>query len=455
MYTLDPATFFSSVLEMSSVRIAVIDPELKVVYINRTELIPREQLIGTSILNIIPEEAWPHVRSEITDVFGKGKICKGVIRTFPAGKEVYFDYQYSPYYIEGKVAFVIASYEDNTKEYLQQREVTEKQAQLSAILNNTSDIILSIDRQYNIIEFNDVLAKKVKVGFNKSLKKGDSVFEVFFQPDRQALTKIYERVFDGERVSVTETFQVAENQFKYYQTSYNPIVVDGSVSGIAIFSQDVTEIKESERKVISALHEKEVLLSEIHHRVKNNLAAISSIIQLHSLNTENTETLDLLNAAQTRLKTTALVHEMLYENDSLSHIDFRDYIRRLCTDIDLSYRAPGLKLQITLIADEAQVNIRQAIPCGLLLNEMLTNAYKHAFKDKDNGCIFIEFRKNGKKVSLSVSDDGGKLTKDFDPAQHHSTGMILIQTLTEQLEGKLIFNKNELTEFRIEFLLED
>ena len=240
----------------------------------------------------------------------------------------------------------------------------------------------------------------------------------------------------------------------YYVTNYNPIYTEGEITGISIYSRDITIDKEDEAKLRTALKEKETLLSEIHHRVKNNLAAISSIIQLHALNTDNEEILDLLSSAMNRLKTTALVHEMLYENDSLSFIDFKEYILRLCNHISNTYQENAKQIHIDHHLQTVVLNIKQAIPCGLILNELITNAYKHAFNNKSVGKIKIELNQINEKFILRVSNDGDLLSENFDPANTDSVGMLLIQTLTEQLDAELTVQRLPNTEFKIEFKIE-
>lgn len=446
--------FFQTVLESSPIRVAVIDRNGFLVYVNQITAESRTTVQSRTIFDYISKEEGDKVKKIIVEVFETGKTIEYINQGYsPKGKSWYRNIM-APLQLNGKVEHAVITFEiiDDAKEKEEQLE--NKKAQLSAIINNTNDVILSIDRAFKIIEFNNELAQKVKLGFGLELAAGMSVFDVFFHPDKDKLMSIYQRALKGERIEIMDKFNSSSGRELYYVTNYNPIFTEGEITGISIYSRDITIDKEDEAKLRTALKEKETLLSEIHHRVKNNLAAISSIIQLHALNTDNEEILDLLSSAMNRLKTTALVHEMLYENDSLSFIDFKEYILRLCNHISNTYQENAKQIHIDHHLQTVVLNIKQAIPCGLILNELITNAYKHAFNNRSIGKIKIELNQINEKFILRVSNDGELLSENFDPTNTDSVGMLLIQTLTEQLDAELTVQRLPNTEFKIEFKIE-
>jgi two-component sensor histidine kinase len=178
---------------------------------------------------------------------------------------------------------------------------------------------------------------------------------------------------------------------------------------------------------------------------------ISSLLELHAFRAVNEQTLDLIRSAQLRIKSASLVHELLYNNSSLHYVDFRDYIFRLCEAVEMSMHDPKKNVHIHLVCDPLELNLDQGVPCGLLINELLTNAYKHAFSKKEEGNIYVRLTKVGELVSIEVSDDGGALDPNFDPEEVVSTGMILIITLCQQLEGNFTFSGGKTTSFKVEF----
>lgn len=450
--TIPELDFMTGILENVPAQIAVIDRDLNVVYINRTKVYEREQLIGTSIFNILSVEDQSQVRDSFLAVFeGKGETTINTW-THPMGQNALFRARISPFHFRDKILYAVAHFENITEEYYKDIELKKKQAELSAIFNNTNDIILSIDTQFNILEFNDALAEKVRQGHKRELKKGDSVFSTFYDVDVKKMTGIYNRVLKGEHITVVEQFPVSNNRTWYFETSHHPIFSDNKITGISIFSRNISELKENEETLRKTLAEKELLLSEIHHRVKNNLAGISSIIQLHALNSENPEALQVFQSAESRLKTTALVHELLYENESLAHIDFNNYLHRLANEITGSFKKPKQNIDLEINCPAIQLTIEQSIPCGLLINEFLTNAFKHGLRNRPEGKICINVvQSDDKIISISVSNNGDPLPDTFTPEELNTTGMFIITTLVMQLGGELKFSTGKETCFTVIF----
>src|SRR5699024_1877828 len=151
---------------------------------------------------------------------------------------------------------------------------------------------------------------------------------------------------------------------------------------------------EVEEKVKESLREKEVLLSEIHHRVKNNLAVISGLLELQAYNTDSRAVVDALKESQMRINTIAIIHEKLYQHEDLAAIAFDSYLKELTEIIVDSLRDGSTKIDIHIEADPIELTINQAIPCGLILNELITNAYKHAFSDSKKGNITVLLQRN-------------------------------------------------------------
>lgn len=455
----DIQEFFRLVLQASPFRIAVIDREGRFQYANQITTISEEELQKKFIWDYLNEQDTAEIKKHLTHVFASGERVAYINQAINPLKEnrlSWYRNVMAPLIINGRSDFVVISFEviDEYKE--KEEEINTKQAQLSAIINNTNDIILSIDEEYNIIVFNEALKKLVKQGFDKDLCSGTPVFDVIKMPAKEKLIQIYEQVFKGEKITMVDEFRGLGDRVIYYETSYNPIYTNNHISGISIFSRDISSDKEDESKLRHALKEKETLLSEIHHRVKNNLAAISSIIQLHLLNTDNPEIMELLGTAMNRLKSSALVHEMLYENDSLSLINFREYTQRLCKYLQDGFVDSTKRIKISLEAESCVMNIKQAIPCGLILNELITNAFKHGFVNREEGNINIKIRHHDHLFLLEVSNDGEQIAGDFDPFETNSIsiGMILIQTLTQQLDGQILLEKTPVTKFTLNFNFE-
>ena len=202
-----------------------------------------------------------------------------------------------------------------------------------------------------------------------------------------------------------------------------------------------------------ALHEKEILLKEIHHRVKNNLQIISSLLNLQAGKVTDPHTIQALRESQARVRSMALIHEKLYQSDSLASIDFGGYVKSLATDLFRSYQRglSGVQLKIEVV--EVALELDQAVPCGLILNELMTNALKYAFPDGRNGTLRVELRaRPGHVLSLRVADDGVGMPPEFNLATSKSLGLQLVHSLVAQLDGRLdMENTNGTTTFEVTF----
>ncbi|MEK6766091.1 MAG: ammonium transporter [Planctomycetota bacterium] len=206
----------------------------------------------------------------------------------------------------------------------------------------------------------------------------------------------------------------------------------------------------------ASLEEKEVLLREIHHRVKNNMQVISSLLRLQSRNVRDEQQIEMLKESQNRIKAMALIHEKLYRSKDLANINFNDYIKNLVNDLFLSYKVSTSKVSLKMNIEAVSFGIDTAIPCGLIVNELVSNSLKYAFPKGKDGEIKISLRKivdlKSDMYELTVSDNGAGIPRDLDIRKTESLGLRLITNLAEnQLQGKVELNRNEGTEFQIKF----
>ena len=199
--------------------------------------------------------------------------------------------------------------------------------------------------------------------------------------------------------------------------------------------------------------EKELLLKEVHHRVKNNMQVISSLLNMQADAQEDLVLSNLLGESQQRIKSMSLIHESLYQSDDLLEINFEDYIRTLATGLCRFYTIPGVEVQLDIVVDEVALGLDTAVPCGLIINELISNALKHGFNDHSGraAVIDVHFVKDQGQFRLRISDNGAGLPKDFDLSRSGSMGMEIVDILTQQLEGSLSYQSNAGAQFLIEF----
>ncbi len=235
---------------------------------------------------------------------------------------------------------------------------------------------------------------------------------------------------------------------------------EGNFVGGSGVMRDITERKRADEQIQRSLKEKEVLLKEIHHRVKNNLQVISSLLKLQSEYVEDKQSLKIFKESQDRVKSMALVHEQLYQSEDLARIDFAEYVRNLAADLFRSYRVSSSAITLMVDVDDISLDINTAIPCGLIINELVSNALKHAFpageargeRSKSKGEIRIELCSDeGGRLTLIVGDNGVGLPKDLDFQNTESLGLQLVNMLTYQLEGSIELDRSGGTAFKITF----
>ena len=199
------------------------------------------------------------------------------------------------------------------------------------------------------------------------------------------------------------------------------------------------------------LKERELLLKEIHHRVKNNLQIISSLLNLQSSSISDDAAKTMVKESQSRVKSMALIHQLLYQSEMFNKIDFSVYLEQLLSHIHKSYTTGGSKLNYNLRADKVALNIDLAVPLGLISNELITNAYKYAYKPEDSGIIDVLFLKPANnRLELTVSDNGVGLPSDFDHLKIETLGTKLVYLLAKQLDASVEYEVKEGTKFRIE-----
>ena len=244
---------------------------------------------------------------------------------------------------------------------------------------------------------------------------------------------------------------------RWLQLFLNPIDSPGSKGEISAIAYDITERKLIDRRIRDALKEKEILLQEVHHRVKNNLQIIHSILNLQKKFVDDEKTIVGLEEIQNRVSTMSIIHETLYQNTDVSRIGFPSYITRIAGNIIQGYRSET-HVELVTELEDVEAPLDQAIPCGLILNEWVSNAMKYAFIGRSQGTITVKLRvedvpesEGEEAVYIEVKDDGVGLPDGFDWSGRDSLGLYLVQALSEQLDAELTAESDEGTRFFIKF----
>jgi PAS domain S-box-containing protein len=235
------------------------------------------------------------------------------------------------------------------------------------------------------------------------------------------------------------------------EISLNPIETDDDPMVLCAVV-DISHRKQEAERVLAALREKEILLGEIHHRVKNNLQIVCSLLELQWARVTDPTALSLLRDSQNRIRSMALIHQTLYGSKDFARVDFAAFLDSLLPVVTEAYGTRSRHISIRVDVEPVRFPINTAMPCGLIVNELITNAFKHAFAGRDQGEIRVALtRQLGDEVLLSVSDDGVGLPDDADPEQTGTLGLQLVRLLTNQLAGDLSINRANPTRFSVRF----
>lgn len=348
---------------------------------------------------------------------------------------------------------VIAVARDVTEQFEQQTELRHNEILFRQLFQNAPIGIAMLDEHKDIHMVNHGFERIF--GFTEDEIRGLAIDQVIVPDDKiQEASKLSHSKISFEVSSRRKTKNGSLIDVVIYGV---PVIIDGKTKAIYGIYVDITDRKHAEERVMSSLKEKEVLLAEIHHRVKNNLAVITGLLELQSYNTENEDARRALKDSQYRINSMALIHEKLYQSENLSQISFDIYIKELAQFISKSQTPEGKQIEIEVDADPVYVVITQAIPCGLLLNELITNAMKHAFNGNDCGKINIKFSKDNGTLKLIIEDDGVGLPDKFEQMKTKSLGMTLIRTLSKQLDSEMITqsSKGKGTKFEFTFDFEE
>jgi len=308
-----------------------------------------------------------------------------------------------------------------------------------------------------LLEVNDGFTQAT--GYQRDEALGKTTVELGMWVDESRRSVLLEEFGKKGRVENFDyEMRTRSGEIRTVLLSTNTIILGGAARRFTI-TRDITELKKAEEALLkseeqlrTSLKEKEILLKEIHHRVKNNLQVVSGLLDLQACNLRELSDRLKYKESQNRIVTMALIHEKLYQSRDLSQVDFADYIRNLCDNLMLSYGIDRNRVKLEVKSETAELAVDTAIPCGLIINELVTNSLKHAFPDGRAGTILLTFKKsrNGTYL-LTVDDDGVGIPGDLDVSRTGTLGTQLVTMLVDQLGGTIRFSRQKGTGVTIRF----
>lgn len=345
----------------------------------------------------------------------------------------------------------MASILDMTELRRSKMAIKESQERFKSIFDNAAEAIILFDCQGNIVESNDKI--KEIFGFKNEEIIGQNFVDMMSMMgmDYEDAKMILEDLISGNELKqVVWNIKNKHGTKIIFRVRPSLIKTKNRVIGILLIMEDITELKNVENSLKYSLEEKEVLLREIHHRVKNNLQIISSLLSLQRLQVEDSQTADILWECQGRVRAMAMIHENLYQSHDLGSINFRNYVEMMLYDIFNLYRVNKKSVKLDTLIESLEMGIETAMPCGLVINELATNSIKHAFP-QGNGTIRIELKTDNDLHILIFEDDGIGLPENLDPLKSKKLGLMVVNTLVNQLNGEMEIDRTNGTKFIIKF----
>ncbi len=401
----------------------------------------KQEVIGSSISILKPEEQMLDALMKLKDDSTHPKyVAEGKYFT-KHNKELFLEVSAS--YIDSKL-YVTAK--DISNKQAIKNELRKEQLFKHKILETIDTGIVAIDNNENPSFFNNVARKLLgKTKFDELDFKNFKLFEVDIDGNRKEIINVnsaIKSVLNGDMIVNQEVIYNGNKNDNYLLLNTRPIVdSQHMVIGAVIALQDITEQKISQVKLKELVNQKETLLAEIHHRVKNNLAVISGLLYLQLINVEDESAKKALLSSQLRILSMAKIHESMYESDNFAHIDYSKFLEKLIVNLKTTLTDYDDKIKIILDVEKISLNIKIALPISLIINELITNAYKYAFPGENRGTITVRFfKKSDSILTVHVFDNGIGLPTGLDISRSTTLGFVLIRNLISQLNAEITVN---------------
>ncbi len=323
--------------------------------------------------------------------------------------------------------------------------ILEKKEQLSFITTNMMDLITESDEK-GILKYISPSCEQV-LGYSPDDLMGKSFSTLIHPDDLPEIINNLKKAVDS-RGSVRLQYRIKNlgGEYIFLETIGKPIFDDKSAKGFIYSSRDITEQIKSAEFVKNSLQEKETLLREIHHRVNNNFQIISSLLNIQAINVVDSGDQALFKESQSRVRAMAMVHEKLYRSDNLSSIDFSDYIKLLISDLIYEHHHTLSKIDLDMDIEDIDLNIETAVPCGLIINEIVSNSLKNTYPH--DGKITVKLYQEQEKYVLLMGDNGVRHENDYST---NNLGVKLVNMLLSQLDGQMKIMEGEGNFYKIIF----
>lgn len=358
---------------------------------------------------------------------------------------------------DGNITRIMLLVEDITTQKRAEQALIESEIKYRQLVEAAHDLVWRMDKSGKFTFVNS--ASKKILNYTPEELQGRSFLDFVSKEQAKELKDKLNKMKKGNTFDYFDfKMKKKDGTLAYMTATMYPLFEPGGVIvGSSGTATDITHIKEHQHQLEETLQEKEVLIKEVHHRVKNNLAVISGILGLQAMNLTDEATIAALEQSQSRIKSISMIHEQLYQKELFTNVEIKNYLNELINEVQSTLGEEGSNIRIVVTGEEINLSMNQAVPFGILANELITNALKFAFKDRKEGLIKLELRSEGDKIYFSVSDDGIGLPLNFEKIKGKSLGMTLVETVVSQLKGKFTWGQlnGNGTNFYVEFVRKD
>jgi PAS domain S-box-containing protein len=335
-----------------------------------------------------------------------------------------------------------------TEQKKMEKELVEQKQLADAIINSLPGTFFMLNEKLNYVRVNRNFVKEI--GYSEKELKSLTPFSFMEGKDKERVQKNIEEVrkYGESSVEVSPKTKTGEIKHRYVKSVLFELEDETFIIGTG---NDVSELKKREKMLEVTIQEKNVLLQEIHHRVKNNLAVISGLLELQAYEYDDPKLKRIVKESQMRIQTMAMIHEKLYQSQNLSRISILEYIDDLISQIKGSIKYGAAQITIETEIDDIELNINQAIPFALSLNEIISNALEHAFFGKEKGKLRVQLLEKGGTLYSTISDNGIGFEEGEDPSQKNSLGFTLIKALLSQIDANWTVDGSDGVTYHISF----
>jgi PAS domain S-box-containing protein len=348
-------------------------------------------------------------------------------------------------YLEGFV-------NDITKHKIIEESLIISEDKYRTLFESDPNYTILLDTNHKIVDVNNATTNITGLSRIDLIGKPLNELDLILEEDKILHVEQIINLIDGYDVKPFEARLLDKNgKLRWVNIRLTSIEKENVVSYILINASDITELKQYEKEIQDSLHKKEILLQEIHHRVKNNMQIISSLLSIQTRYVDDRDSINVLKESQNRVKSLAMIHEKLYKSKNFDKIYLLEYIESLVWDLFYSYAIKKGRIIPILDIDNIKLNIETSVPCGLIITELVSNCLKYAFPNQKEGELKVSLKSVGNEYKLIISDNGIGIPENIDFFNTESLGLQLVNSLTDQIDGKIEFNRDNGTEFKITF----